>query len=144
MLILYFQSRASNIGKPVLCLLYNQAVSSNDCIITNNNPLKDHRWNTKEITITYFTSPDILVAGINELKSPNTESCPTVTPTFNTLKLPKCTLQLSQQFEQIKFPLPKVMFSLSNNRTSGAMILGNRLKDWWLRVPRQIPLGDYQ
>ena len=35
MLILYFQSRASNIGKPVLCLLYNQAVSSNDCIIAN-------------------------------------------------------------------------------------------------------------
>ena len=54
MLILYFQSRASNIGKPVLCLLYNQTVSSNDCIISNNNLLKDNRWNAKEITITYF------------------------------------------------------------------------------------------
>lgn len=43
MLILYFQSRASNIGKPVLCLLYNQAISSNDCIIANNNLLKDNR-----------------------------------------------------------------------------------------------------
>lgn len=81
----------------------------------------------KKLRFPRVTFPEIRTAGIKELKSPMVASCPTVIKPLKILKLPILTLQENKHPEQIIFPLPKDILSLSKKIVSGENILGKSI-----------------